>query len=102
MSGAFHRAIARIRAVFQAGDLDRNLDGEIEAHIRLRADDYVGRGVPPSEAERLARVELGGLAQLREAHRETRSLPFIETLAQDLRYAFRGMRRDSGLRSSRS
>jgi predicted permease len=69
---------------------------EIESHIRLRTDDYVSRGVPAGEAERLARVELGGLAQLREAHRETRSLPFIETFSQDLRYAFRGMRRDSG------
>ncbi len=93
---AFHRVIARIRAVFQSGDLDRNLDGEIESHIRLCTEDYVSRGVPADEAKRLARIELGGIAQLHEAHRETRSLPFIEILVQDLRYAFRGMRRDSG------
>jgi putative ABC transport system permease protein len=92
---AFHRAIARIRAVFQSGDLDRNLDTEIESHIGLRTQDYVSRGVLPDEAERLARIELGGIAQLREAHRETRSLPFVETLVQDLRYSFRGMRRDA-------
>jgi putative ABC transport system permease protein len=91
----FHRAIARIRAVFQSGDLDRNLDAEIQSHIGLRTEDYVSRGVLPDEAERLARIELGGIAQLREAHREIRSLPFIETFVQDLRYAFRGMRRDA-------
>ncbi len=56
----------------------------------------MSQGVLPGEAQRLARIELGGIAQLREAHRETRSLPFIETLVQDLRYTFRGMRRDSG------
>lgn len=96
MLSGFHRALARIRAVFQSGDLDRNLNAEIESHIRLRSEDYVSRGVLPAEAERLARIELGGIAQLREAHRETRSLPFIETLVQDLRYAFRGMRRNAG------
>ncbi len=96
MLSRFHRAIARIRAVFQSGNLDRNLDVEIESHIRLRTEDYVSRGVLPAEAERLARIELGGIAQLREAHRETRSLPFIDTLVQDLRYAFRGMRRNAG------
>lgn len=96
MLSAFHRAIARIRAMFQSGDLDRNLDVEIESHIRLRSEDYVSRGILPGEAERLARIELGGIAALREAHHETRSLPLIETLVQDLRYAFRGMRRDSG------
>ncbi len=37
MLSAFHRAIARIRAMFQSGDLDRNFDAEIESHIRLRA-----------------------------------------------------------------
>jgi hypothetical protein len=81
--------------VFQSGDLDRNLDAEIQSHIGLRTEDYVSRGVLPDEAERLARIELGGIAQLREAHREIRSLPFIETFVQDLRYAFRGMRRDA-------
>ncbi len=45
MLSAFHRAIARIRAMFQSGDLDRNLDVEIESHIRLRSEDYVSRGI---------------------------------------------------------
>jgi predicted permease len=96
MLTAFHRVIAQIRAMFQARDLDRTLDVEIESHIRLRADDYIGQGVLAAEAERLARIELGGLGELREAHRDARSLPLIETLVQDLRYAFRGMRRDTG------
>jgi predicted permease len=96
MLGAFHRAIARIRAMFQSGDFDRNLSMEIESHIRMRSEDYVSRGMLPGEAERLARIELGGIAALREAHHDTRSFPVIETLVQDLRYAFRGMRRDSG------
>ena len=96
MSGALHRAIERIKAMFQAEDLDRNLETEIKDHIRLRADEYVSRGVPAGEAERLARIDLGGIAQLREAHREMRSVPFIETILQDLRYAFRTLRRERG------
>jgi predicted permease len=50
----------------------------------------------PADAERAARLAVGGLAQLRDAHRETRSPPAIETLMRDLRYAFRTLRRDLG------
>ena len=38
----------------------------------------------------------GGVHQLREAHRETRALPFLDTLRQDLRYTFRTLRQNPG------
>src|SRR6185369_5066894 len=38
--------------------------------------------------------ELGGLTQLREAHRDVRGLPRLEAILQDLRYAIRTLRRD--------
>jgi predicted permease len=83
-------------AVFQSGDLDRDLDTELEAHVKLLAEDYIRRGVPTGEAERRARIELGGITQLREAHREMRALPFLDTLLQDLRYTFRTLRQSAG------
>ncbi|MBV9265424.1 MAG: hypothetical protein JO061_04570, partial [Acidobacteriaceae bacterium] len=84
MLTSFNRMIARIWAVFRSSDLDRQLREELEAHIALRTEDLVRRGVKPEEAERTARIELGGIAQLREAHRETRALPFLDNLFQDL------------------
>ncbi|HEV8043086.1 MAG TPA: ABC transporter permease [Bryobacteraceae bacterium] len=96
MLSAFHRIIARIRAVFQRADSDRDLEFELEAHVHLLAEDHILRGTPRGEAERLARIELGGVYQLHEAHREIRALPFLDTLHQDLRYTFRTLKQNPG------
>ncbi len=93
---ALKQSAARLRAFFGASRLDRELDAELESHMGLLAEDHIGRGMTPEQAERAARLELGGRAQLREAHREVRGLPFMDTLLQDLRYAFRAFRREAG------
>ncbi|MDR3700886.1 MAG: ABC transporter permease [Candidatus Sulfopaludibacter sp.] len=87
---------ARIRACFRASRLDRDLADELASHIAMRTEEHLRRGMPPHDAERLARVEFGGIAQLAEAHRDMRGLPFLDTFLQDLRYAFRTFRRDAG------
>ncbi len=87
---------ARVRAMFRPAPLDRDLDAEFAAHIAMLTDENIRRGMAPADAERAARLAVGGLTQLRDAHRETRSLPMIETLMRDLRYAFRTLRRDAG------
>jgi len=80
------QAIARVRAFFRRADMDRDLQAELESHIAMRTEDAMRRGVPREQAERQARLELGGLTQIREAHREVRGLPFLDALLQDLRY----------------
>src|SRR5437016_10984978 len=96
MLGSIHRVLARICAVFQSSDFDRDLQAEIDAHLNLLAEDHIRKGTPPEEAKRLARLELGGVSQLREAHREVRGLPFLDVFLQDLRYTFRILRRNAG------
>jgi predicted permease len=89
MFSSFHRMFARIRAIFQSDDLDRDLAVELESHIEILAEEHLRKGASPEEAQRLARIELGGVAQLREAHREVRGLPMLDTVRQDLRFASR-------------
>jgi predicted permease len=96
MLDSIHRVLARICAVFQSSDFDRDLHAEIDAHLSLLAEDHIRKGTPPEEAKRLARLELGGVSQLREAHREVRGLPFLDVFLQDLRYTFRILRRNAG------
>ena len=62
----------------------------------MLTDENLQLGMSPGEARRAAFIKLGGLEPTRELHRETRSLPLLDSLAQDLRYTFRTMRRDIG------
>src|SRR6516162_3840600 len=87
MFSSFHRTLARIRAVFHSNDLDRDLVLELESHIQILVEQHIRKGASREEAQRLARIELGGIAQLREAHREVRALPLPDAVLQDIPFA---------------
>ena len=88
--------IARIRAFFRVADEDRELTQELDGHLAMAVEEYVRRGLTSDDARRAAHLELGGLAQLHEAHRDVRGLPWLDTILQDLRDARRTLRRDPG------
>jgi predicted permease len=96
MSGGLRSAFLRLAAMFRKRPLDGDFDEELASHVALLTDENIARGMTPEEARRNALIELGGVEQTRELHRETRSLPFLESLGQDLRYALRTLRRDVG------
>lgn len=86
----------RLRSFFRRSQLDRELDAEMSSHLELAIEENLRRGLSPEEARRQALVRFGGSQQAKEQHREARSLPFLETLLQDLRFAFRGLRKSPG------
>jgi len=96
MLSRLNRLVARVRAFFKGADLDSDLDNELEAHMCFLIEENIRRGLSPAQARREARLKLGNPASLREEHRETRGLPIVDTLLQDLRYTFRILRRDFG------
>jgi predicted permease len=87
---------ARFRGVFAGRRADQELADEIESHIQLHADEYVRTGVSPEEARRRAIVALGGIESTKEAYRERRGLPRLESLIRDFRYGTRTLRRSPG------
>lgn len=90
------RILLRLIALFRDRHHDRELEQELDAHRTMLADDYRRQGLSETEANRAASLTLGGAAQLRDAHREARSLPLVEAFAKDLQYALRGCRRQPG------
>src|SRR5262245_2371655 len=87
---------ARIRALFRAGDDDRDFGLELESHLSMLTEDKIRSGMTVEEARREARLELGGLAQLQQAHRDIRMFPFVDTFLQDARYGLTMLRRNPG------
>ncbi|HEV8040720.1 MAG TPA: ABC transporter permease [Bryobacteraceae bacterium] len=90
----FLRVLAsRIRALFAAPQLDRDLEDELRSHIEMETEANLRRGMTAAEARRKALIEFGGVAQTAEIYREARAVAWVGALLQDIRYALRGFRR---------
>jgi predicted permease len=88
--------LRRLATFFTRGRWETDCSAEFESHLQLATDENISLGMSPEEARRQALLRFGGRESAKEIHREARSLPFLELLAQDLRYATRAMRRDTG------
>ena len=87
-------SLLRLAGLFRSGRRDREFEAELESHVQLHIDDFVRSGMSVEEARRQALIKLGGIEQTREQWRRQRGVPAIESLAQDLRYAVRAMRKN--------
>jgi putative ABC transport system permease protein len=72
------------------------LDQEIRSYADMLADQKAQGGMSRQEAKRAARIELGGIEQVKEQVRASRSGAWLDGLAADLRYALRALRRNPG------
>src|SRR3989440_8881359 len=88
--------VARLRGLFRKRQLDGELDAELQAHLELLAEENIRRGMSPADARYAARREFGGVEQPKELHRDQRSIPFLDELLQDLRFALRALAKRPG------
>src|ERR1700744_2715123 len=72
------------------------LQEEIADHLAFQTEENLRAGMPPAEARRQAALKLGSAEAIREHHHAEQSLPFIENLLFDLRYAVRMLLRSPG------
>ncbi len=93
--GAISRFGKKLSLLVGRGRFRRELDEEMAFH-RLQAErELIAGGMPPEDARYAAKRQFGNAARLREQSHETVGFRF-ETVAQDLRFSIRQMRKSPG------
>ena len=83
----------RFRSLFRRTAVDDELDDELRFHLEMQTAKYVQAGLTRDKARRQARLEFGGLEQVRGECQEARGVTFAETIAQDIRFGLRMLRK---------
>ena len=92
----FEKARSFLRNLFSSGRSDGDLDQEIHAHLEMLIEENIRAGMPPKEAQRAARMELGGAEQVKEQVREVRVGNWLHSVISDCRYGLRQLRKNPG------
>jgi predicted permease len=88
LTDLFHR----LRALLRRQVVEREVDEELRFHLDRQIEKLVQQGHTPQEAERRARIGLGGFHQAREDYRDALGVRLVRDLVQDLRYTVRSLR----------
>src|SRR3954468_5060204 len=88
--------LAGLRTFFRRDAVERELEDELRHYLELSTEERIDAGLPPDAAARAARVEMGTVEARKERVRAGRWEPRVESLWRDVRYAFRGVRRNPG------
>jgi len=82
--------------LYRRKQMDEQLDKELRFHLDQHAGDLIARGHSPGQAQRQARLALGGPEQVKEKCRDARGTRWLENIVQDSRYALRTFRKKPG------
>src|SRR5262245_58141718 len=92
----FRSLRARLGGLFHRRREEAEMQEELRAHLEMAVEENLRRGLTPEEARRAAYQRLGGLEQTREACREARGFPTLESWIRDIRFSLRLMRQRPG------
>jgi predicted permease len=93
-------AAARIRGLFGRKRQERELDDEVRFHLEMQVEDNLKAGMSPTEARHAALRSFGGIEPMKETYRERRAIALVETVARDVRFALRTLRKNPGFTST--
>ena len=85
-----------VRNLFSTRRVDLDLDEELRSHLELLTEENIREGMSPQEAHRAARIELGGIEQVKELVRQERIGNWVHSVISDCRYGLRQLRKNPG------
>jgi hypothetical protein len=81
----FVKARSFLRNLFLPHRVDSDLDQEVRSHLELLVEENLRAGMPAKEAQRAARIELGGIEQVKEQVREIHIGNWLHSIISDCR-----------------
>jgi hypothetical protein len=82
-----------VRNLLRRDHVERELADEIDGYVDLLTEENVAQGMSRDTARRAARLELGGVAQVKEHVRDVRVGVWLDALRQDARFGVRTLMR---------
>jgi macrolide transport system ATP-binding/permease protein len=88
--------ILRLAGIFPNQQREQQLTEELNSHLEMHIEDNLRAGMTPEKARRDAILKLGGVETTKQAYRERDTIPLLENLLRDLRFAFRQLGKNPG------
>jgi predicted permease len=85
-----------LRNLFSSQRVEVDLDQEVHSHLQLLIDENIRAGMLPNEAERAARIDLGGIEQVKEQVREVHIGNWLDSVISDCGYGVRQLHKNPG------
>jgi len=93
----WYTAPLRLKSIFRRRRVESEMDDELRFHLEHKIDEGIASGLSPEEARRRALLAMGGLDQRKEQIRDARRVHWLTDFVDDVRYAWRSLRRSPGL-----
>jgi predicted permease len=88
------RFFLRLWNVVRRDRAEQSLSREIASHLAMLEEEFLRRGLSPADAQRAARLAMGGVEQVKESQRDARSFVWLDDAKRDIVHALRLIRRN--------
>jgi len=85
-----------LRNLFLSRREEVDLDQEVRSHLEMLMEENIRAGMPLREAQRAARIDLGGIEQVKEQVRQKRIGNWLHSVISDCRYGVRQLLKNPG------
>ena len=86
----------RLFGTLRTKSIHAEIDSELSEHLDIGTQQGMREGLTSGEARRRTAIQMGGVEQTRQAYRDRATLPILEGVMKDVRFALRQMRRSPG------